>query len=75
MPRQAQGAKTRTGAKTGSNLYVANDDDTVSEVTPAGVVSTFGFNNPAALAFHAGNLYVTNTGDNTVSDVTQTLTG
>ena len=40
-----------------------------------GVVSTFafGFNNPAGLAFHGGNLYVTDTGDNTLSDVTQTV--
>ena len=45
----------------------------MSEVTPAGVVSTFatGFNIPVGLAFDAaGNLYVANTGDNTVSKVT-----
>ena len=56
------------------NLYVANaGDDTVSKVTPAGVVSTFasGFDDPVGLAFDAaGNLYVANAGDNTVSKVT-----
>ncbi len=46
---------------------------TVSEVTPAGVVSTFasGFDDPDGLAFDAaGNLYVANYGNNTVSEVT-----
>jgi hypothetical protein len=56
------------------NLYVANvGAGTVSEVTPAKVVSTFasGFNAPEGLAFDAaGNLYVANVGANTVSKVT-----
>ena len=56
------------------NLYVANvGNDTVSEVTPAGAVSTFasGFDLPDGLAFDsAGNLYVANVGNNTVSEVT-----
>ena len=53
---------------------------TISEVTPAGVVSTFvssGLNDPSALAFDAaGNLYVANNGtppleaDGTISEVT-----
>ncbi len=57
------------------NLYVSEDDGTVSEVTPAGIVSTFafGFNQPAGLAFYAGNLYVTDTANNTLSDLTQTV--
>jgi hypothetical protein len=48
----------------------------VSEVTPAGVVSNFasGFSDPSALAFHAGNLYVANGGDNTVSQVSESVT-
>ena len=47
--------------------------DTVSKVTPAGVVSTFasGFVEPFGLAFDAaGNLYVANSDDDTVSEVT-----
>ncbi len=58
------------------NLYVANtDNNTVSKVTPAGVVTTFasGFNGPFGLAFDsAGNLYVANAGGDTVSEVTPT---
>ena len=45
----------------------------MSKVTPAGVVSTFasGFNDPVGLAFDAaGNLYVANVGNDTVSEVT-----
>ena len=44
----------------------------MSKVTPAGVVTTFasGFLSPFGLAFHAGNLYVTDTDKNTVSEVT-----
>ncbi len=62
----------------GGNLFVANSgtpigDGTVSEVTPAGAVSTFasGFNTPVGLAFDSsGNLYVANLDNNTVSKVT-----
>ena len=43
-------------------------------MTPAGVVSTFvssGLNTPEGLAFDAaGNLYVANAGNNTISEVT-----
>ena len=45
----------------------------MSKVTPAGAISTFasGFNLPFGLAFDsAGNLYVANAGNNTVSEVT-----
>ena len=45
----------------------------MSKVTPAGVVSTFasGFDDPDGLAFDAaGNLYVANAGNDTVSKVT-----
>ena len=56
------------------NLYVANGlNGTVSEVTPAGVVSTFatGLNGPYGLVFDtAGNLYVANTSGNSLSEVT-----
>ena len=40
------------------------------------MVSTFasGFNNPFGLAFDAGNLYVANDGNNTVSEVSETVT-
>jgi len=59
------------------NLYVTNQDgDTVSEVTPAGVVSAFasGFNAPVGLALDAGSLYVADNGDNSLSQVTETIT-
>ena len=48
----------------------------MSEVTPAGVVSTFasGFDGPDALAFDAGNLYVINGDNSTVSQVSETVT-
>jgi hypothetical protein len=49
----------------------------VSEVTPAAVVSIFasGFNVPESLAFDAaGNLYVVNDGNNTVSKVSESVT-
>jgi DNA-binding beta-propeller fold protein YncE len=58
------------------NLYVTNGNNTISEVTPGGIVSTFvdsnqGLNYPFALAFDAsGNLYVANAGNNTISEVT-----
>ena len=56
------------------NLFVANDfNNTVSEVTPSGVVTTFavGFSGPEGLAFNAsGDLFVTNTGDDSISEVT-----
>ncbi len=58
------------------NLYVANafGGGTVSEVSPAGVVSSTpfatGFDQPYALAFDtSGDLYVSDVGNNTVSDV------
>ena len=58
------------------NLYVVNEGaGTVSEVTPAGAVSTFasGFTQPLGLAFDAaGNLYVADVGANTVSKVAPT---
>ncbi len=60
----------------GGNLYVTNiGNNTVSEVTPAGVVSTFtsGFDGPAGLALDAGRMYVADTTNNTLSEVTQTL--
>ena len=61
------------------NLYVANANGggTLSEVTPAGVVTAFassGFDIPAGLAFDAGNLYVVNNSNNTVSQVSETVT-
>ncbi len=59
---------------TAGNLYVANaGNNTVSEVSPSGTVSTFvstGLNQPESLAFDtSGNLYIANTGDDTVSKV------
>jgi hypothetical protein len=58
----------------GGNLYVANKgDNTVSQVTPQGTVSTFatGFDCPSALAFdRAGNLYVANFNSGTITKVT-----
>ncbi len=56
------------------NLYVANNgNNTVSKITPQGVVSTFvsGLAGPEGLAFDAaGNLYVANNGSSTVSKIT-----
>ena len=56
------------------NLYVTNaGNNTVSKVTPGGVVSTFatGFSEPWGLAFDSsGNLYVANHASTTVSKVT-----
>ncbi len=59
------------------NLYVADySSNTVNEVTPSGIVSTFvlasaGLSDPSGLAFDSsGNLYVANLGDNTISEVT-----
>jgi len=56
---------------------VANaGNSTVSEVTPAGVVSTLaaGLDGAFGLAFDAGNLYVANNVSNTVSEVSETVT-
>ncbi len=58
------------------NLYVANfAANTVDEVTPKGVVSIFatGFAGPAGLAIFAGRMYVTNSENDTMSEVTETL--
>jgi sugar lactone lactonase YvrE len=56
------------------NLFVANSgNNTISEITPGGMVSTFasGLNDPRGLAFDAsGNLYVANNGANTISRIT-----
>ena len=59
------------------NLYIANHGaNTISEVTPAGAVSTFvsasqGLNGPGSLAFDSsGNLYIANTANSTISKVT-----
>jgi len=57
------------------NLYVANyNSNTISKVTPAGVVTTFvstGLSQPTGLVFDAsGILYVANWGSNTISKVT-----
>ena len=58
------------------NLYVANSSsNTISKVTPAGVVSTFAsvplYARPTGLAFDSsGNLYVANSSNNTISRVT-----
>ncbi len=58
------------------NLYVASDgDDTVKEVSPAGVLiqTISGFDDPQGLAFDAaGDLYVANGGNNTVSVLSPT---
>src|SRR6185436_14561473 len=54
------------------NLYVANQgSNTISKITPGGVVSTFAsgglLSAPSGLAFDAsGNLYVSNLGGNTI---------
>ncbi len=59
------------------NLFVANSwNNTVSEVTPSGTVSTLvpstaGLDFPSALAFDSsGNLYIANANNNTVSELT-----
>ena len=59
------------------NLFVSNHaNNTVSEVSPTGVVSSFfsGLNVPSGLAFGAGNLYVTDAGNNTVQKISETVT-
>jgi hypothetical protein len=73
----ASGLNTPTGlAFDAGNFFVANSGNgTVSEVSPAGVVSASpfatGLNDPVGLAFDSsGNLYVTNLGNDTVSEVT-----
>lgn len=58
------------------NLYVADsENNSVDEVPPTGVVTTFapGFDGPTGLAIVAGDMYVTNGGNNTMSQVTQTV--
>ena len=60
---------------TAGNLYAANYvNNTISKITPAGVVSTFastGLNGPEGLAFDAvGNLYAVNNGNNTIERFT-----
>ena len=55
------------------NLYVANyDNDSVSKITPAGVVSGFAaISDPEGMAFDsAGNLYVASIGSNSIEKVT-----
>ena len=61
------------------NLYVINaGNNTVSIVTPDGVVSTFvssGLDQPNGLAFDSsGNLYVANAGNGTVTEVPVVVT-
>jgi hypothetical protein len=60
----------------GELLYVSNQGNgTISQVTPAGQVSTFasGFSVAAGLAFNAqGDLFVGNHGNGTISEVTPT---
>jgi sugar lactone lactonase YvrE len=56
------------------DLYVASTYptvDTVSEVTPAGIISTYasGFDEPKGLVFVNGNLYVDNYISGTVSEI------
>jgi sugar lactone lactonase YvrE len=57
------------------DVYVADlGNGTVTEVTPAGVVTTFasGFNAPAGMTFDsAGNLFVADAGDGSVREITQ----
>lgn len=57
-----------------ANLFVANfNNNTTSEVTPSGAVTTFatGFSDPLGLAFNAsGDLFVANGGNSTISEVT-----
>lgn len=69
----------------GGNLYVSDaEKNTISKITPQGVAREFargkgtdltssasGLNKPVALAFdRAGNLYVANTGNGTISKIT-----
>ncbi len=72
-PRLATGCIGNVANRPSDAHYVANaGNGTVSEVTPAGLVSTFvsGLSLPVGLAFDAaGNLYVANIGNNTVSTV------
>ena len=57
------------------NLYIANNDtNSILEVTPGGVISTFCtsplFTNPAGLAFDSsGNLFVANWETNTICKI------
>jgi streptogramin lyase len=57
------------------NLFVSdNIDNTISEVTPGGSISTFvssGLNHPEGLAFDpSGNLFVADNGDNAILRIT-----
>ncbi|HSN17568.1 MAG TPA: carboxypeptidase regulatory-like domain-containing protein, partial [Gammaproteobacteria bacterium] len=58
------------------NLYVTNfGDNTVSQVAPGGVISTFatGLNGPQGIASDAsGNLYVANSGANEIVEISPT---
>lgn len=75
----ASGFNQPTGLAFNGNgdLFVANENGTISQVTPTGNVSTFatGFSGflggPSGLAFDgSGNLYVANTNNNVIYKVT-----
>ena len=57
------------------NLFVANNNGTITQITPGGAQSTFasGFSFPTGLAFNsAGNLFVA---DNTFGSITKITPG